>query len=120
MNIGRVLAATIDCAEPAVLARFWLRLVGGEIDPRTESHDWVALRDVPGIGNLGFQKVPEGKPAKNRVHLDIEVESIEEATAAAVSAGATVRGETVEEPTNFFLVMLDPEGNEFCLIRRKG
>jgi len=120
VTIGRVLAATVDCAEPAALARFWLRLVGGEIDLRTVSHNWVALRDVPGIGNLGFQKVPEGKSTKNRVHLDIEVESIEEAAAEAVRAGATVRGTTIEEPTNFLLVMLDPEDNEFCLIRRKG
>lgn len=120
MSIGRVLAATFDCADPAALAGFWLRVVGGEVDPRTAADDWVALRDVPGIGNIGFQKVPEGKTAKNRVHLDVEVDSIEDAAAAAASAGARVQGGKVAEPTGWFQVMLDPEDNEFCLVRRKG
>jgi predicted enzyme related to lactoylglutathione lyase len=119
MPIGEVLAVTIDCADPALLARFWMAVAGGEIDPRTESGDWVALRNVPNLGNLGFQKVPESKAVKNRVHLDVEVADMGSAVAAAVSAGATVNGTTVEEPTNWFTVLLDPEGNEFCLVVRR-
>ncbi|MFM8600489.1 MAG: VOC family protein [Actinomycetota bacterium] len=118
MSIGRVLAVTFDCADPAGLAGFWMGIVGGEIDLRTVADDWVALRDVPGIGNVGFQKVPAGKTAKNRVHLDIEVDSIDVAAVAAVRAGARMQGGTVAESTGWFQVMLDPEGNEFCLIRR--
>jgi predicted enzyme related to lactoylglutathione lyase len=120
MPTGRVLAVTIDCREPAPLAAFWAATVGGEIDARTVAEDWVALMDVPGIGNIGFQRVPEQKSVKNRVHIDIDVDDIESAAAEIVGAGGTVRGETVEEHTNYFLVMLDPEGNEFCLIKRKG
>ncbi|MGA1542796.1 MAG: VOC family protein, partial [Ilumatobacteraceae bacterium] len=44
MSIARVLAVTIDCHDPARLAEFWRDLVGGEIDARTVSDDWVALR----------------------------------------------------------------------------
>ena len=111
---------TFDCADPAGLAGFWMGIVGGEIDPRTVADDWVALRDVPGIGNIGFQKVPEGKSVKNRVHLDVEVDSIDVAAVAAVRAGARMQGGTVAESTGWFQVMLDPEGNEFCLILRNN
>lgn len=118
MSIARVLAVTIDCHDPARLAAFWRDVVGGEIDARTVSDDWVALRDVPVLGNLGFQKVPEGKSVKNRVHLDIEVDDIAEATPRVVALGATDSGSTVDESTGQFRVFRDPEGNEFCLIRR--
>ena len=118
MSIARVLAVTVDCHDPALLAVFWRELVGGEIDARTESEDWVALRDVPVIGNIGFQKVPEGKRVKNRVHLDVEVDDIDDATPRVIALGARDSGETVDESTGQFRVFHDPEGNEFCLIRR--
>ena len=118
MTIARVLAVTVDCHDPALLAVFWRELVGGEIDARTEADDWVALRDVPIIGNIGFQKVPEGKAVKNRVHLDVEVDDIAVATPHVIALGATDSGSTVDESTGQFRVFRDPEGNEFCLIRR--
>jgi len=118
MSIARVLAVTIDCHDPARLAEFWRELVGGEIDVRTVSDDWVALRDVPVLGNLGFQKVPEGKAVKNRVHLDVEVDDIAAALPHVIALGATDSGTTVDESTGQFRVFHDPEGNEFCLIKR--
>ena len=118
MSIARVLAVTFDCHDPALLASFWKELVGGAIDTRTESDDWVALRDVPVIGNIGFQKVPEAKAVKNRVHLDVEVDDIGVAIPHVIALGATDSGDTVDESTGQFRVFRDPEGNEFCLIRR--
>jgi predicted enzyme related to lactoylglutathione lyase len=118
MPIARVLAVTVDCHDPARLAAFWKELVGGVVDERTQADDWVALRDVPVIGNIGFQKVPEGKSVKNRVHLDVEVDDIEAATPHVTALGATDSGATVDESTGQFRVFRDPEGNEFCLIRR--
>ena len=118
MPIARLLAVTVDCHDPTLLAVFWRELVGGEIDTRTEADDWVALRDVPVIGNIGFQKVPEGKAVKNRVHLDVEVDDIDDATPHVIALGATDSGATVDESTGQFRVFRDPEGNEFCLIRR--
>ena len=118
MPIARPLAVTFDCHDPARLAEFWKELVGGEVDTRTVSDDWVALRDVPVIGNIGFQKVPEGKTVKNRVHLDVEVDDIDAATPQVIALGATDSGDTVDESTGQFRVFRDPEGNEFCLIRR--
>lgn len=102
------------------LARFWRELVGGEIDERTLSESWVGLGGVPHWRNIGFQKVPEGKSAKNRVHVDLDVEDLEVAIRAATAIGARVVGSVIEESTNWFQVMTDIEDNEFCFILRKA
>jgi predicted enzyme related to lactoylglutathione lyase len=116
--VARFLAAVIDCADPHRLATFWQSMLGGEVDSRTASEEWIALIDLPAMGILAFQKVPEAKATKNRVHIDLEVADIATAVSEAVAAGAQVAGGVVVEPTNRFQVMLDPEGNEFCFIDR--
>ena len=120
MSLGKFLAVVIDCNDPLALSSFWQQLIGGEVDPRTQSNEWVALAGVPGLGYLGFQKVPESKNVKNRVHLDVDVESIETAVDRATALGAMKVADVVDEQTNWFQVMLDPEGNEFCFILRKN
>jgi predicted enzyme related to lactoylglutathione lyase len=120
MAIGKFLAAVMDCNDPVALSKFWQQILGGVVDPRTESSEWVALSGVPGLGYLGFQKVPERKEVKNRVHLDVDVEYIEDAVDLAVALGAKRVSGITEEQTNWFQVMLDPEGNEFCFILRKN
>ena len=108
----------IDCEEPARLAEFWRSLVGGVLDDRTQSPDWVAIQGALGLEYLAFQRVLEPKVVKNRVHLDIGVGDLEAATRTALRRGAVAVGEVVEELTNRFQVMRDPEGNEFCLVKR--
>ena len=120
MAIGKFLATVMDCSDPLALSKFWQKVLGGDVDSRTESSEWVALSGVPGLGYLGFQKVPERKAVKNRVHLDVDVESIDDAVAAAVALGAKKVAGVVEEQTNWFQVMLDPDENEFCFILRKN
>ncbi len=114
------LGVVVDCADPTTLARFWQRLVGGEIDGRTTSETWVGLGGVPHWRNMGFQKVPEGKAVKNRVHVDLDVDDLDAAVASAVALGARKVGSVVEEETNWFQVMADVEDNEFCFILRKA
>ena len=109
-----------DCADTEALARFWQGIVGGTIDSRTASPTWLSLDSVDGFVKLSFQKVPEGKAVKNRVHLDLDVDDLDTAVKTAVGLGARVVGDVVEEPTNWFQVMLDIEGNEFCFILRKN
>jgi hypothetical protein len=65
---------------------------------------------------IGFQKVPEGKVVKNRVHLDFWAGD-EEATARELEAIGATRRWVSEDPEDPFVVLADPEGNEFCLIR---
>jgi predicted enzyme related to lactoylglutathione lyase len=120
MAIGKFLAAVMDCNDPVSLSKFWQQILGGDVDSRTETVEWVALSGVPGLGYLGFQKVPEPKAVKNRVHIDVDVESIDDAVALAVARGAKKVADVIEEQTNWFQVMLDPEGNEFCFILRKN
>jgi predicted enzyme related to lactoylglutathione lyase len=110
----------MDCSDPLALSKFWQQIIGGDLDSRTETSEWVALSGVPGLGYLGFQKVPERKSVKNRVHIDVDVESIEDAVDLAVALGAKKVAGVVEEQTNWFQVMLDPEENEFCFILRKN
>jgi len=120
MAVGRFLAGVMDCSDPISLSAFWQEILGGDVDSRTHTVDWVALSDVPVLGYIGFQKVPEKKAVKNRVHFDVDVESIEDAVNLAVALGAKKVAAVVEEQTNWFQVMLDPEGNELCLILRKS
>lgn len=118
MPIARPLAVVVDCLDPSSLVPFWHAMVGGDTDQATLEDDWVALKGVEGIGYLAFQRVPESRVAKNRLHLDLEVVDIVAATEAAVALGARLLGGVVDEVTNLLQVLTDPEGNEFCLIQR--
>ncbi|MGA1031920.1 MAG: VOC family protein [Ilumatobacteraceae bacterium] len=118
MTIARFLSVVIDATNPKELSEFWRALLGGEVDPRTATEEWISLRDVPQLGYLSFQKVPEERMVKNRVHLDMDVDDIAVATSQAVAAGARTFGGVVDEGTGLLQVMLAREGNEFCLIQR--
>ena len=76
--IARPLALTIDCRDPRSLISFWQQLVGGNLVADSPA-DYLVLENVPMVGMMGFQEVPEAKQVKNRVHLDLEVSDIEEA-----------------------------------------
>ncbi|MEK9518140.1 VOC family protein [Streptomyces sp. NPDC087908] len=102
-----------DCADPAALVRFWAGLLGGS--PVDRSDDWSYV-DPPDFVRIAFQRVPEGKAAKNRVHLDLEVEDPVRATAEAVAEGASPVGDLVTDAQGSFQVVRDPEGNEFCFV----
>ncbi|MCH8992980.1 MAG: VOC family protein, partial [Acidobacteria bacterium] len=94
--------------------------------PEEDRSKLAATIDPDGVGpRLLFQKVPEGKTVKNRVHLDVNVTehgaSIEEQRKVIdaeverlIALGAT-RFEDFDEPTGTWTVMQDPEGNEFCI-----
>ena len=123
----REVQVTFDCADPPRVARFWCEALGYELDDDVvDGLHWAACADPTGKGpRLFFQKVPEGKTVKNRLHLDIRAsdrsappEQRDAAVRAEVerleSAGAT-RVELREETGTHFMVMQDVEGNEFCV-----
>ena len=136
---------TFDCADPDRLARFWATALGYKLqDPPPGFESWEAfLRsigvpedqwssrgavvDPEGAGpRLFFQQVPEPKAAKNRVHLDVNVGGghgvplderrtrVDAAAQRLVAEGAKLQG-SHEELGEYWVVMQDPEGNEFCL-----
>lgn len=114
MPIGSLHEIVVDCSNPEALARFWQALIGGDVD--VESPDWVVL-DGDDLGfYIGFQRVPEQKTAKNRVHLDVEVDDLEQAIDEAEQLGARKVGSVVDEADGSFQVMADPGGNEFCFV----
>ena len=143
--MSREIQVTFDCGDPAALALFWAETLGYVVQPPPPGFDtWDAALDAWGVspehrndrsaavdpdGNgprLFFQKVPEGKTAKNRVHLDVRaapgaegderMAALEAAAERLVALGARLDHRV--EPgamDNGFIVMADPEGNEFCL-----
>ena len=112
--IGRIDEVVFDCADPAVLVRFWADVLGGTPVGRNDGWHYV---DPPGWTRVAFQRVPEGKVVKNRVHLDVEVDDIPTATAQAEALGATRVGELHVDTAGSFQVLLDPEGNEWCVVQ---
>ncbi|WP_067574145.1 VOC family protein [Nocardia acidivorans] len=134
---------TFDCAEPERVARFWCEVLGYVVPPPPEGFaDWAAYdRSLPpdrrgasfacmdptGAGpRLYFQRVPEGKIVKNRVHLDVRVgtglvgaerlAALEAECARLLPLGATrLYLLPADEENESCLVMQDVEGNEFCL-----
>ncbi|WP_336322408.1 VOC family protein [Streptomyces lavendofoliae] len=102
-----------DCADPAALVRFWAALLGGE--PVDRSPDWSYV-EPPGFVRVAFQRVPEGKAAKNRLHLDLEAGAVADAADVAVRLGAERVGGVVTDEQGDFQVLRDPEGNEFCFV----
>lgn len=108
----------IDCAEPRELATFWSTLTGAAI--RQSFDDWASLEPMAGGVRIAFQQVPEPKTVKNRVHVDLSAED-EEATAREIETTLGARRLWVsEDPEDPFVVLADPEGNEFCIVRRPG
>lgn len=107
---------TFDCADPQRLADFWAAAL--HYEPVEQEDDWIVIRSADGGGSLlGFQKVPEPKTVKNRVHLDLKAEGgMEAAVERLESLGATSAEVVRNEPDELHTVMRDPEGNEYCVV----
>jgi Glyoxalase-like domain len=110
-----IAALAVDCHDPAGLARWWSRLLGGEVEV---DDDGDATLRAPGL-NIDFPRVPEAKTVKNRLHLDLRSSDLAEATAQALALGATKADDIYDQGR--WQVLRDPEGNEFCILRpREG
>ncbi len=104
----------IDCADPRSLARFWAAATGYAMQSDDEA--WASvLGEGERAIRIGFQKVPEGKVAKNRVHVDLGAGDIE-AEASRIEGLGARRLWISEDPEDPFIVLADPEGNEFCVV----
>jgi len=114
MAIGSLSEVVIDCHDCDSLAEFWAAVLGGV--PVRESAEWVAVIMSDGSTTVSFQQVPETKVVKNRLHLDVLVTDLEEAAVRCVALGATRVTDRRSDPIGDFIVLLDPEGNEFCVV----
>lgn len=141
--MAQAFQVTFDASDPFALGEFWCEVLGYERDappagfatweealtawglPEDRWNDKNALSDPDGAGpRIFIQKVPEPKTVKNRVHLDVIVSAglrgdegaakVRAEAERVVGLGATVIGEYSELGT-FWVLLQDPEGNEFCL-----
>jgi predicted enzyme related to lactoylglutathione lyase len=109
----------IDCLEPRQLADFWTKALGLEVAFDADGV-FLALRAPGDTGMyLGLQKVPEEKVGKNRVHLDLATDNMDDEVARLAGLGATV-GEKHEVPGLAWTILRDPVGNEFCVGTHTG
>jgi predicted enzyme related to lactoylglutathione lyase len=112
---------TVDCADPYALAGFWAQVIGGARHPDDRPGEDEALvhTDATGPGLL-FLRVPEGKAVKNRVHLDVQPAgpaTREDEVERLLGIGATFLADHRRSDGSGFVVLADPEGNEFCVER---
>lgn len=104
----------VDCADPGALAAFWCAALAYEVVGTEEGLVTVGPPDGSGPV-LTFAVVPEPKTVKNRLHLDLrpDDQAAEVARLEGLGARRTDVGQRPEEP---WVVLLDPEGNEFCVL----
>jgi hypothetical protein len=142
-TVAKDVQIVFDCADPAALAAFWAEALGYIVQPPPDGYaswedllremgvpedQWTsrsAVIDPEGKGSrVYFQRVPEGKSVKNRVHLDIRaapgaagderLQRLAEEVRRLSELGAE-QIRVVDEMGEHWIVMRDPEGNEFCL-----
>jgi predicted enzyme related to lactoylglutathione lyase len=114
----RIQEVVIDCADPAALAAFWAQVLQARWGVVDEGIAVVDADPVP----IAFQKVPEPKQSpKNRLHLDVQVAAAPEAVARAEALGARRTGQaSLGGNGDGYVVLQDPEGNEFCFVVDEG
>jgi hypothetical protein len=125
---SRLTEIVVDCHDPAALAAFWAAVLDYHVvrveDGQVEIAPWKReppdlaerVRQAPSVPTLVFVKVPEGKTVKNRLHLDIRpVGSPHEAEVERL-LGLGARRADMGQGEVPWVVLADPEGNEFCVL----
>ena len=109
------LGLVLDCADPEGLAEFWSAAIG--YTTLGGAGSYVVLVDESGQQpKLLLQGVSEPKSGKNRMHFDIETPTVDEEVSRLEALGATrLEAGAIEEHGNRWVVLADPEGNEFCV-----
>jgi predicted enzyme related to lactoylglutathione lyase len=111
-----VAALTVDCADPAALADFWGKVLGRPVSPGATAENATLDATDPASGpKMFFQKVPEPKTVKNRLHLDLLTEHYDNEIERLTGLGAKPLDE-VTFPGARWTTFADPERNEFDLI----
>ena len=109
----------VDCSDPSSLGHWWAELLGWRVT--YDEDDEVVIEPPAGSAADGvspdilFGKVPEGKQTKNRLHFDLRPEDRDAEVARAEAMGA--RRVDIGQGDETWVVLADPEGNEFCILR---
>ncbi len=126
---SRLTEIAVDCHDPAAQAAFWAAVLGYHVvysdDRLVEIAPWEnepsdlaeQVRRAPGVPTLVFAPVPEGKTVKNRLHLDVSpIDRSQEAEVERL-VGLGARPADVGQGEQSWVMLADPEGNEFCVLR---
>ncbi|MBM7772588.1 putative enzyme related to lactoylglutathione lyase [Actinokineospora baliensis] len=113
-----ILNIAFDATDNYALAQWWAQVVGHPVDPECvdgEEEAWIA---VPGGPTLFFNRVPEPKTVKNRLHLCLRPDvAREQEVDRLLAAGAGLVDDRRQPDGTGWAVLADPEGNEFCVLR---
>ena len=126
----RLRSIVFDCAHPAPLARFWAEVLGYRVRPYSEEdlawlqeQGFAGPEDDPSVAidpptdelpTIWFNRVPEPKRVKNRVHIDVNLSEVEE-TDRILGLGATIVRPYGAVEGEDWAILADREGNEFCV-----
>lgn len=111
----RMFEIVIDCADHGAVVDFWREALGyRRVEVNEQYVGLVPIERAPGQLGVLFQKVPEDKVVKNRVHLDFRAPDLAEEVTRLVGLGATVLAERSLGRLHW-TVLADPAGNEFCV-----
>jgi hypothetical protein len=114
LRLGEIV---IDCADHEVVVPFWLAAMGdyARVDVNEQYVEISPTERAVGRPAILFQKVPEPKSVKNRVHLDLRGETMAGEVERLLGLGASFVAERSLGDAVRWTVMADPEGNEFCV-----
>jgi hypothetical protein len=115
---------SIDCADAYALSRWWqavLDYVEDPTDPNEPGHEECMILSRDGTHRLLFIEVPESKQLKNRIHFDLRPVdgSRDGELARLIGLGATTVDDRRNADGTGWVVLADPEGNEFCVLRSR-
>ena len=115
---NRWYGVTVDCSDPERLAAFWGALLGRAASDEMEGDGWATIgsRD-DAQPRLTFQRVPEPRTGKVRLHLDVQVDDIAAGIAEVERLGGHSTGERHDYDEGVVGRAADPEGHEFCLVQ---
>jgi len=115
---SRIAALALDAVDPRPVADFWCAVLGWQVVEADDSGVSIGPADGRGT-SIDVLKVPEAKTVKNRLHLDLRADggTTEQELARLLALGAR-RVDVGQEPDVSWVVLADPEGNEFCLLSR--
>jgi hypothetical protein len=106
----------IDCSDPLLVASFWSEALGLELHGPEDGEIWIEPGGVS--PDILFLQVPEGKSVKDRIHLDLTPDDQDAEVARLITLGA--RRTDIGQGDVTWVVMADPENNEFCVLRPRA
>jgi hypothetical protein len=122
---SRLNEIVIDCHDPRRLAEFWCRVLDYQILDETDDEVEINAHRVtredflagPVLQSLLFIRVPEGKTVKNRIHLDVSPINVDQQAEVDRLIALGAQHVDIGQGQQTWVVLADPEGNEFCVLR---